>query len=84
MLTFLAIAAKKRFVVDRYSDQAIGFLEKNSKGKLAMTRVILRPRVVFGGLTLPTAEQLAELHEGAHRECFIANSVTTAVTIEPG
>jgi organic hydroperoxide reductase OsmC/OhrA len=84
MLTFLAIAAKKRFVVDRYSDQAIGFLEKNSKGKLAMTRVILHPRVVFGGPTLPTAEQLAELHEGAHSECFIANSVTTAVTIEPG
>lgn len=84
MLTFLAIAAKKRFVVDRYSDQAVGFLEKNQKGKLAMTRVILRPRVVFGGPTLPTPEQLAELHEGAHRECFIANSVTTAVTVEAG
>jgi organic hydroperoxide reductase OsmC/OhrA len=84
MLTFLAIAAKKRFVVDRYSDQAVGFLEKNQKGKLAMTRVILRPRIVFGGPTLPTPEQHAELHEVAHRECFIANSVTTAVTVETG
>ena len=82
MLTFLAIAAKKRFVVDRYSDQAVGFLEKNQKGKLAITRVILHPRVAFGGTTLPTPEQIAALHEGAHSECFIANSVTTEVTVE--
>ena len=55
MLTFLAVAAKKKFVVDRYSDHAVGFLEKNAKGKLAVTRVILRPKVVFGGATQPTA-----------------------------
>ncbi len=84
MLTFLAIAAKKHFVVDRYSDHAIGFLEKNQHGKLAITRVILRPLVVFGGTTPPTSEQIAALHEGAHNECFIANSVTTEVTVEAG
>jgi organic hydroperoxide reductase OsmC/OhrA len=83
MLTFLAIAAKKRFVVDHYRDQAVGFLEKNEKGKLAMTRVILRPHVAFGGASPPTSEQLAQLHERAHQECFIANSVTAQVTIEP-
>lgn len=82
MLTFLAIAAKKRFVVDRYSDQAVGFLEKNQKGKLAITRVILHPQIVFGGSTPPTPEQIAALHEQAHSECFIANSVTTEVTVE--
>jgi organic hydroperoxide reductase OsmC/OhrA len=84
MLTFLAIAAKKHFVVDRYSDHAIGFLEKNQHGKLAITRVILRPLVVFGGTTPPTPKQIAALHEGAHNECFIANSVTTEVTVEAG
>ncbi|MGH7232248.1 MAG: OsmC family protein [Nitrospiraceae bacterium] len=82
MLTFLAVAAKKRFVVDRYSDQAVGFLEKNQKGKLAITRVILHPQVAFGGTTLPTPEQIAALHEQAHSGCFIANSVTTEVTVE--
>lgn len=82
MLTFLAIAAKKRLVVDRYSDQAVGFLEKNQKGKLAITRVVLHPRVAFGGTTPPTPEQIAALREGAHSECFIANSVTTEVTVE--
>lgn len=84
MLTFLAVAAKKRFVVDRYSDRAVGFLEKNQKGKLAITRVVLHPQVAFGGPNLPTPEQLAELHERAHAECFVANSVTTEVTVEPG
>jgi organic hydroperoxide reductase OsmC/OhrA len=84
MLTFLAVAAKKRFVVDRYSDRAVGFLEKNPKGKLAITRVVLHPRVAFGGTTLPTPEQIAVLHEQAHSDCFIANSVTTEVTVEGG
>jgi organic hydroperoxide reductase OsmC/OhrA len=84
MLTFLAAAAKKRFVVDHYSDHAVGFLEKNQKGKLAITRVVLRPRVVFGGPTPPTPEQITELHERAHSECFVANSVLTEVTVEAG
>jgi organic hydroperoxide reductase OsmC/OhrA len=84
MLTFLAIAAKKQVVVDRYNDNAVGFLEKNAKGKLAITRVILRPRVTFGGQNSPTLEQIKSLHERAHSECFIANSVTTEVTVEVG
>ena len=82
MLTFLAVAAKKQFVVDRYTDQAVGFLEKNQKGKLAITRVVLRPQIVFGGTPAPTPEQIAALHERAHSECFIANSVTTDVMVE--
>jgi organic hydroperoxide reductase OsmC/OhrA len=81
MLTFLAIASRKRLVVDAYEDDAVGFLAKNEAGKLAMTRVVLRPRAVFAG-TPPNAEQLADLHERAHRECFIANSVVTQVDVE--
>lgn len=84
MLTFLAVAAKRKFVVDRYSDHAVGFLEKNANGKLAVTRVILRPKVTFGGATQPTPKQLTSLHEEAHNGCFIANSVTTDVTVEAG
>ena len=83
MLTFLAVAAKRKFVVDTYSDHAVGFLEKNATGKPAVTRVILRPRMAFSGST-PTKEQLTALHEEAHRGCFIANSVTTEVTVEAG
>jgi organic hydroperoxide reductase OsmC/OhrA len=43
MLTFLAIAARKRLVVDSYTDKATGYMEKNAAGKLAITRVVLRP-----------------------------------------
>lgn len=81
MLTFLAIAARKRLVVDRYQDAAVGFLEKNADGKLAVTRVVLRPRVSFG-FRPPSREGLERIHELAHQECFIANSVRTSVTVQ--
>jgi organic hydroperoxide reductase OsmC/OhrA len=81
MLTFLAIASRKRLVVDAYEDEAVGLLAKNEAGKLAMTRVVLRPRVVFAGAA-PSAEVVADLHERAHHECFIANSVRTDVGVE--
>lgn len=84
MLTFLAIAARRRLIVDSYTDSAVGYLEKNSAGKLAVTRVILRPRISFSEGTAPSAENLEKLHHLAHAECFIANSVHTAISIESG
>jgi organic hydroperoxide reductase OsmC/OhrA len=83
MLTFLAIAARRRFVVDTYEDDAIGHLDRNAAGKLAVTRVTLSPRIRFGGDNRPTADELAKLHALAHEECFIANSVLTEVTVKP-
>jgi len=82
MLTFLAIAARKRWTVDRYEDHAVGVLEKNSEGRLAMTTVTLKPRIEFSGDRRPTAEEIASAHEGAHHACFIANSVKTEVRVE--
>jgi organic hydroperoxide reductase OsmC/OhrA len=83
MLTFLALAARKRLVVDRYEDEAVGTLAKSADGKLAVTRIALRPRVVFGGERRPSGEELARMHERAHAECFIANSIRAEVAIEP-
>ena len=80
MLTFLAVAARKQFVVDAYHDDAIGIMEKNTDGKLAITRVTLRPKITFSGKS-PTPEELKSLHDLAHRGCFIANSVKTEVTV---
>ncbi len=82
MLTFLAVAAQKRFVVDSYADDAVGLMEKNADGKLAITRVTLRPHIVFGGEKQATSEQLEQLHHTAHEQCFIANSVKTEVVVE--
>ena len=81
MLTFLALAAMKGFVVETYEDEAVGHLEKNAAGKMAITRVDLHPKIVFGGAKQPTAEDLDALHDKAHKECFIANSVTTEVHV---
>lgn len=81
MLTFLALAARKRFVVDHYRDAAVGSMEKNEDGKLAVTRVVLRPEVCFAGEG-PSAEQLERLHHQAHEHCFIANSVRTRIAVE--
>src|SRR5574337_1063163 len=83
MLTFLAIASRKRLIVDAYEDNATGFMEKNVHGKLAVTRVVLRPRVRFSGSAAPSRDELAKLHEQAHQGCIIANSVLTTVTVEP-
>jgi len=83
MLTFLAVCARKRLVVDAYDDEAVGYLEKSAEGKLAVTRVVLRPRVRFGGDRPPPDDELARLHDKAHHACFIANSVRTEVTVEP-
>ena len=82
MLTFLAVASKKGYVVDSYVDDATGVLAKNEDGKLAMTRVTLRPKAVFSGDKKPDQDALDRIHELAHQECFIANSVKTEVVIE--
>lgn len=81
MLWFLSLAARKGFVVESYEDQAVGRLEKDEHGKMVMSRVTLRPNIRFGDAKLPTPEELRALHDAAHHECFIANSVKTAVTV---
>jgi organic hydroperoxide reductase OsmC/OhrA len=80
MLTFLALAARKGIVIDRYHDRAVGLLEKNDEGRLAITKVTLRPEIDFGGKP-PDAAALARLHEQSHHGCFIANSVRTTITV---
>jgi len=78
MLSFLAIAAKKKVTVDSYQDDPVAFLE-NDNGKWWLARVMLQPKV--GSDASPA--QLAEIHHLAHEACFIANSVKTQITIEP-
>lgn len=83
MLWFLAIAAKRKFCVDRYFDAPLGIMAKNAEGKLAMTQVLLRPEVQFSGERLPTREEIVAMHHDAHEACFIANSVKTELRCEP-
>jgi organic hydroperoxide reductase OsmC/OhrA len=83
MLWFLALAAKRGFVVDGYVDEPIGVMSADASGNLSIGRVTLRPAVRFSGPRPPTPEELRELHDEAHEECFIARSVRTEVVCEP-
>lgn len=83
MLWFLAIAAERGFRVDRYEDRASGTMAKNARGKLAIVRVELRPDARFSGARRPTRDDLVAMHERAHEECFLANSVASEIVCEP-
>jgi organic hydroperoxide reductase OsmC/OhrA len=82
MVIFLAIAAKRRYVVDSYVNDAIGLMEKDGDNKISMTKVRLRPHVIFSGNKISTLEQLKKIHHQSHQACFIANSVKTEIVTE--
>lgn len=82
MLFFLWLACKQGFTVDSYTDKAVGTMAKNEIGKLAITRISLRPKIVFSGIRLPTSEQLTALHHQAHEDCYIANSLRAEIVVE--
>jgi organic hydroperoxide reductase OsmC/OhrA len=81
MLTFLHRARLAGFVVTRYRDAAEGVMEKNAEGRMAITRVTLRPEITYEGRR-PTPAERDHLHHEAHEECFIASSVKTQITVE--
>jgi organic hydroperoxide reductase OsmC/OhrA len=77
MLWFLHLAGQRKFVVDRYVDEAVGVLDRNW-----ISKVTLRPVVTFSGKA-PSDEEHHALHHKAHEKCFIANSVKSEVLVEP-
>jgi organic hydroperoxide reductase OsmC/OhrA len=79
MLWFLSIAASRGFVVDRYEDNAVGTMARDENGRLAMTRVVLNPTTAFSGASLPADDEIRAMHDAAHHECFLANSVKTEI-----
>jgi organic hydroperoxide reductase OsmC/OhrA len=83
MLWFLSIAARRKFVVESYRDEAVGVMAKNESGKLAMTVVTLHPEVRFAGDNRPGRGEIEAMHHEAHEQCFIASSVRTDVRCEP-
>jgi organic hydroperoxide reductase OsmC/OhrA len=82
MLFFLSLAAKRGVVVDEYTDDAVGYLEKDGAGRMAMTKVILRPKSVYAADSKHDIALIEKLHHKAHELCFIANSVKTDVITE--
>jgi organic hydroperoxide reductase OsmC/OhrA len=83
MLTFLHLASKRGFQIDRYQDKAVGVMTENEKGTPWVSSVTLNPDIIFSGDKIPAPADLDHLHHLAHEHCFIANSVKTAITVRP-
>lgn len=81
MLSFLDIARRAGWSIDRYSDAAEGTMTKTAEGRLWLSQVVLRPKIGFVGAA-PSPADLDHLHHQAHDVCFIANSVKTEVRVE--
>lgn len=81
MLTFLAIATKTGIKVSRYACRSEAILDKKENGKMAVTTINLFPEIVFYGDKQPDAEQLKKMHEKAHHNCFIAQSIESKVNV---
>lgn len=82
MLTFLYWAATKGLIVDEYHAEAVGTLAKNEEGKMAMTEVVLKPKITFQNNQQPDIAVLEELFKKAHDNCFISCSVKTKVIVQ--
>lgn len=83
MLYFLAYAAKAGFTIESYVDDTVGTLAKNEAGDPWVATVVLRPDARFVGEKLPTRAEIDELHHRAHKSCIIANSLKSAMSVEP-
>jgi organic hydroperoxide reductase OsmC/OhrA len=83
LLWFLDLAQRAGWVVDDYRDEPVGAMGRDDQGRMAVTRVTLRPVVRFSGDRCPNAAEHRRLHEAAHAACFIANSVRSEILCEP-
>jgi organic hydroperoxide reductase OsmC/OhrA len=87
LLSFLAVAARGGVDVVSYEDDATGEMPDDLAPQ-RITRIVLRPRVRVAShagspssaVDLAAVERM--LHE-AHEQCYIANSLTTEVVLEP-
>lgn len=82
MLWFLSLAQAEGLDIASYRDEAEGVMGRLAPGKLALTRITLRPAVAFAGPS-PDPALLDRLHHQAHERCFIANSLRTEIVVAP-
>jgi organic hydroperoxide reductase OsmC/OhrA len=80
MLFFLHLASKARIDVIEYVDEASGVMPLDDE-PVRLTEITLRPRIVIAGDA--SEERVQKLVHTAHQHCYIANSLKSAVTLEP-
>lgn len=80
LLSFLAVAARAKIDVVAYEDDAEGVMPDGER-PMRLTRIQLRPRISIAGEV--SRERIEHLVDVAHRECFIANSLSTEIVVTP-
>lgn len=80
MLWFLDLARRDGWTIASYDDHAVAEMTKNEAGALWVSRIALRPKIVWA--EGPDEAGEAALHDKAHHACFIANSVKTEIVVE--
>jgi organic hydroperoxide reductase OsmC/OhrA len=80
MLSYLALCSRSRIKIFAYRDNAVGKMTKRD-GKIGFLEVILYPQVQIE--SADSLDKAIKLHQQAHRECFIANSVNFPVLNRP-
>lgn len=80
MLTFLYLAAKAEFNIAAYEDNAVGEMATLDDGRKWIAKITLDPQITWIG-DAPSADELADLHHRAHRECYIANSIKSEIVV---
>ena len=82
LLSFLAIAARRRLDVVAYTDDASGSMAEADR-PVRINRITLRPHVTFRSLGARevTPDEVDRLHARAHRECYVASTITSEVLV---
>jgi peroxiredoxin-like protein len=81
MLTFLAIAENSKLALFSYSATAGGKLEKVEGAGFQITEIIIKPTVVIA--SAQDLSRVPRILEKAKENCFVTNSIKSAVRIEP-
>jgi organic hydroperoxide reductase OsmC/OhrA len=84
MLTYLHLARLGGLEIQSYEDEAVGEMAKNDRGTPWVAKVVLHPRIVYAGDKRPTAADEDRLHDQAHEQCFVSQSVKTEITVDRG
>jgi organic hydroperoxide reductase OsmC/OhrA len=82
MLTFVALSAKARWKLRAYRDRAVAVLGKTEDGRTKVSEIVLHPVMEFEPGHEIAREKLEEMHERAHRYCFVANALGCEMRVE--
>ncbi|TYP99429.1 organic hydroperoxide reductase OsmC/OhrA [Tenacibaculum adriaticum] len=83
MLFFLSIVSSKKYTIESYEDTVEGIMQKNDNGKISMSEITLNPKTKFSSTNIPSVKEITDMHQLAHSQCYIANSLNSKINIFP-